>query len=219
MTESEIVFLIHGLCGSRLDMRPIAKRLRRRGYTIRNWSYRSFGNSIETHAERLSDELTALDRELRNHRFHVVTHSMGGIIARSAFANRQLERLGRVVMLAPPHRGSHVARKLTPFLGWLSPSLEQLSDEPDSYVNNLPNPFAENEIEFGIVEASKDRVIAPGKVRLGGYQDFATVEGHHGILTWYPQTAKLVENFLAHGRFDAAPIARANKLQRTLHVV
>ena len=93
---------------------------------------------------------------------HLVTHSMGGIIARTMFADFEFQNLGRVVMLAPPHRGSHMARKLTPLVGWLSPSLEQLSDSADSFVNRLPNTLKQKEIEFGIIESTKDRVIEQG---------------------------------------------------------
>ena len=126
---------------------------------------------------------------------------MGGIIARTMFANHDIDKLGRVVMLAPPHRGSHAARKLAPYVGWLTPSLKQLSDADDSYVNQLPNSFQSSDIEFGIVEATKDRVIVQGGVLLDGYRDYASVKGHHGVLAWYPQTIQLAEDFLVHGSF------------------
>ena len=202
MKTNETVILIHGLGGTGLDMWPIARKLKRLGYVVRNWTYRSVGKRIETHAERLVSELETLDVELHQGRFHLVTHSMGGIIARTAMAQGQFEKLGRVVMLAPPHQGSHAARMLAPYFGWLSPSLGQLSDHSDSFVKSLTNPFAEQGIEFGIIEATKDRVIAAGAVHLDGYQDFASVNGHHAILTWYPQTTRFIENFLAHGRFE-----------------
>lgn len=118
--------------------------------------------------------------------------------------NFEFENLGRVVMLAPPHRGSHAARKLTPFIGWLTPSLGQLSDAADSFVNQLPNTLQEKGIEFGIVESTKDRVIAQGGVHLDGYHDYARVNGHHGILSWYPKTISLVEDFLTRGEFDVS---------------
>lgn len=202
MSCNETVVLVHGLGGSRLDMWPIARRLRRKGFSVRNWSYRSVGKRIETHAERLGAELSALDESCSAARFHLVTHSMGGIIARTMFESYRFDKLGRVIMLAPPHRGSHAARKIAPYLGWLTPSLAQLSDAVDSFVNTLPNSLHQNEIDFGIVEASKDRVIASGGVFLEGHRDFARVDGHHGILTWYPRTIELVENFLTHGTFD-----------------
>jgi pimeloyl-ACP methyl ester carboxylesterase len=199
--HKDIVVLVHGLGGSRLDMWPIARRLRRRGYETRNWGYRSFSNRVETHAARLGRELTALDRESSNRRVHLVTHSMGGVITRAMLADFELHSLGRVVMLAPPHRGSHVARQLVPFLGWLSPSLAQLSDSADSFVNQLPNTLQQRGLEFAIVEATKDRVIEPGGVFLDGYRDFARVAGHHGVLPWYADTVRLVEDFILHGTF------------------
>ena len=202
MPNKEVVVLVHGLAGSRLDMWPISRRLRRVGFETTTWSYRSIGNDIKTHGLRLSETLSSIDSQVQDGRFHLVTHSMGGIIARTVFERMQFRNLGRVVMLAPPHHGSHAARKLAPYFGWLTPSLQQLSDAPDSFVNKLPNSMLEHRIEFGIVEASKDRVIANDSVSLDGFRDFAKVDGHHGVLTWYPQTIRFVESFLIHGSFS-----------------
>ena len=201
INKNDIVVLVHGLGGSRLDMWPLGRRLKRRGYNVRQWGYRSFGHRIETHAERLAEDLVAMDANISKGKIHLVTHSMGGIIARTMLANHSIKNLGRIVMLAPPHQGSHMARKLVPYLGWLTPSLKQLSDAEDSFVNQLPNSLRP-EVEFGIVEATKDRVIAQGCVLLDGYRDYARVTGHHGVLAWYPQTVRLAENFLVHGSFQ-----------------
>ena len=198
----DVVVLIHGLGGNRLDMWPIGRRLKRLGFKVRNWGYRSVGNRIESHATRLADDLRDLDRQVVG-RIHLVTHSMGGIISRTMFAQNDFANIGRVVMLAPPHQGSHVARKLTRYIGWLSPSLQQLSDSADSFVNGLPNSFKQKGIEFAIVESTKDRVIEQGGVYLDGYRDYARVDGHHGVLTWYSKTIQLVEEFLTGGEFEA----------------
>ena len=198
---NDIVVLVHGLAGSRLDMWPLGRRLKRRGYAVRNWTYRTIGQRIETHAARLAEDLLATGADMPAGKIHLVTHSMGGIIARTMFANHEIDKLGRVLMLAPPHRGSHAARKMAPYFGWLTPSLKQLSDAEDSFVNQLPNSFQSANIEFGIVEATKDRVIEQGAVLLDGYRDYAQVKGHHGVLAWYPQTIQLAENFLVHGSF------------------
>jgi pimeloyl-ACP methyl ester carboxylesterase len=202
--SNDAVVLVHGLGGSRLDMWPIARRLKRLGFHVHNWGYRSIGNRIETHADRLAIELAHLENQSPNGRLHLVTHSMGGIIARRMFERHDVGNLGRVVMLAPPHQGSHVARKLTRFFGWISPSLGQLSDSNDSFVNRLPNTLQQKDIEFAIVESTKDRVIVQGGVLLDGYRDYARVVGHHGVLTWYPQTIDLVEDFLTLGKFDVS---------------
>ncbi len=212
--QKDTVVLIHGLGGNRIDMWPIGRRLKRLGFKVRNWGYRSIGNRIETHADRLAEELAELERQ-GSERIHLVTHSMGGIIARTMFSKHKVENVGRVVMLAPPHQGSHVARKLTRYIGWLSPSLNQLSDSADSFVNGLPNSFKLNSIEFAIVESTKDRVIAQGGVHLDGYRDYARVDHHHGVLTYYSKTIRLVEDFLVHGKFEVANAANAASTQRT----
>ncbi len=201
--QQETVVLIHGLGGNRTDMWPISRRLKRLGFSVHNWSYRSIGNCIETHAHRLGKFLSDLSRDSSNP-IHLVTHSMGGIIARAMLADYEFENFGRVVMLAPPNQGSHVARKLTRYIGWLTPSLGQLSDAPGSFVNQLPNSLAKIGVEFAIVESTKDRVIVQGGVHLDGLCDYAQVDGHHGVLTWYQETVNLVEKFLIHGRFNVA---------------
>ena len=113
LNHQDVVVLVHGLGGNRFDMWPISRRLKRLGYRIRNWGYRSVGNRIETHADLLATELDRIDAEMQDGgRIHLVTHSMGGIIVRKTLSHHDFENIGRVVMLAPPHQGSHAARKL-----------------------------------------------------------------------------------------------------------
>ena len=204
--QSKIVVLVHGLGGSRLDMKPMAKRLARLGFGVINWGYWSLGTRIETHSNRLAENLLALEKADSVKQIHLVGHSMGGIIIRAVLAQEQFRnrqsKLGRMVMLATPNRGSHMAKRLAPWLSWVAPSLKQLSDANESDVNRLPNSPLEVGLEFGVVEATKDRVIHPDCVQLDGQAGFARVVGHHGILTWYPETIGLVERFLTSGNFS-----------------
>ncbi|MEM7452972.1 MAG: alpha/beta fold hydrolase [Planctomycetota bacterium] len=207
---NETVVLVHGLLGTRLDLWPVARRLGKDGFRVNSWRYPTLGHRIETLSELLASELSQVQRGLTDDaKFHLVTHSMGGIILRSMLAQYSFERLGRVVMLAPPHQGSHVARKVLPFFGWMAPCLGQLSDSDDSFVNQLPNSLLDRGVEFGIIEASKDRVIERGKVLLDGHRDYFCLQGHHGVLGWYPQTAHLVSHYLVNGCFEVAPSATA----------
>jgi len=54
--QNDIVVLVHGLAGSRLDLWPLGRRLKRRGYAVINWTYRTIGHRIETHAQRLAGD-------------------------------------------------------------------------------------------------------------------------------------------------------------------
>ena len=107
---SEAVILIHGLAAVRLVMWPMAKRLRKCGYQVKNYGYFSISKTIPDHSRRLGEVLEAFENDPAIEKFHLVTHSMGCIIGRHLFAQRPFEKLGRWVMLAPPNRGSHAAR-------------------------------------------------------------------------------------------------------------
>ena len=52
-SQRETVVVIHGLGGKRLWMAPLSYRLSRR-YDVKNWSYFSYGGSIENHAARFA---------------------------------------------------------------------------------------------------------------------------------------------------------------------
>ncbi len=211
--KSEVVVLVHGLCGSRLDMYPLARRLEQLGFTVSNWGYWSPRTTVQKQAQRLSDHLSTIQSDPRTTQVHLVGHSMGAIIIRAMLAHldddTSVAKLRRLVMLAPPNRGSHTARRLAPWLNWLAPSLSEISDAANSYVNQLPNSPLVRRLEFGIVQASKDRVIHPHSVPLDGQTDFACVQGHHGFLAWYPKAIQLVEEFLIQGRFGNEKTALA----------
>ena len=186
----------------------LATQLRNAGFSVENWGYWSLRTRIETHALRLADKIRALEDCDSVEKIHLVGHSMGGIIIRAMLAQvpaGQLPtKLGRMIMLASPNRGSHVAGRIAPWAGWLAPSVGQLSDARESYVNRLPNSPLEARLEFGVIEASKDRVIHPECIQLEGQSDFARVVGHHGLLSWYPETIGLVETFLRNGKFTVS---------------
>lgn len=209
MRSRELVLLIHGLGGSRLDMWPMQRHLQRAGFRAINWNYRSIGNAVETHAQRLKNSIDEFNDDPAIDSIHIAGHSMGGIITRTMLSNLPSEaltvsKLQRVVMLASPQRGSHAARRLEPWVGWMSPALGQLSDEPESFVNQLANPFQKHGIEFATIEASKDRVVDSSSVQLEGQADFARMIGHHGYMPWYRDAMQLVESFLIHGRFETS---------------
>ena len=195
----EAVIAIHGLAAIRLVMWPIAKRLRRRGFQVKNYGYFSISKTIPHHSDRLGEILDAFENDPAIEKFHLVTHSMGCIIGRHLLCQRPFEKLGRWVMLAPPNHGSHAARILSPLLGRFCTPLTQLSDDPESFVNQLDDFRNTNDVDFSIVEAAYDHVIKPSCVALEGQSEYAVVNSMHGILPCHWEAIKFVERFLTVG--------------------
>lgn len=192
----EAVVLVHGLLATTLVMEGLARWLKPRFHRVVNWGYSSLWSPIERHARELADLLQKLDHECE--RIHLVTHSMGGIIARVALADFLPQRLGRLVMIAPPNRGSHVARRLAPYLGMICPPILQLTDEDQSFVCSLPPPAVE---ELGVIAAQTDFMVEPCSTRLGCERDYIVLPGLHSSLLWRQETARQVHHFLQHGTF------------------
>ncbi|TWU00079.1 Alpha/beta hydrolase family protein [Botrimarina colliarenosi] len=206
----ELVVLTHGIGSTRLFLAPLAARLHAAGFAVRLYGYPSPWWSNATFGKRFAALLRRVAPGYE--RVHLVVHSMGGIVTRCALREELPPNLGRVVQIAPPNRGSHMATRLAVDSGhpvwdrlvvrphrFLAPTLVELIDAPDSFVNRLgPVPPG---IELGILAASRDRVLYPEQTHLEGARDHQTVEGWHTGILWKRETAELVARFLRTGAF------------------
>jgi len=163
-----------------------------------NWGYQSLWSPIETHGKDFASLLRQLDRNATPGRIHLVCHSMGGIIARLALAEYMPDRIGRFVMIAPPNRGSRVARRLAPHLGRFIPPITQLTDDSTSFVCTLPPPSVP---ELGIIAAELDFMVPHENTRLGCERDHIVLPGLHSMLVLHRETAEQVRHFLETGKF------------------
>lgn len=209
----EMVVMTHGIASTRFFLTPLALRLRRAGFGVKLygypslwWSNRTFGRSFAALLRRLGD---------RCDRLHVVGHSMGGIVARCALEEELPPNLGRVVQIAPPNQGSHMATRIGHYHGhplWdavvvaphrlIAPTLDELRDTPDSFVRQLGPPPPG--VEVGVVTASHDNVLHPEQTHLPGAADEVTVTGWHTGILWKRDTATQVASFLRTGAFAPA---------------
>jgi len=201
--RQQTVVLVHGLASLPFVMAPLAKSLGGHYENVVNWTYPSLWSRIEWHAATLVGLLKRLDGETSDEEnsdgeVHLITHSMGGIIARLALAQYLPRRIGRFVMIAPPNRGSPVARRLAPWLGGLCPPLHQLTDHEASFVCTLPPPSL---CELGIIAAQGDFMVLEHSTRLGCERDHIVLPGLHSSVLWQRETAEQVRHFIEHGKF------------------
>ena len=131
-------------------------------------------------------------------KIHIVAHSLGGIIGRCVMDRLNNQRLHRLVMLAPPNRGTPVARRSARLLGRLYPVLHDLSDHSESYVSRLSeNP----KIEIGIIAARGDRVVRLPDTYLQHQTDHIIVPGIHTDLPLRRPAIEQTLAFLRNGTF------------------
>jgi pimeloyl-ACP methyl ester carboxylesterase len=211
----ETVVLLHGLMRRASSMRPLALRLEREGFAVRNVGYPSWRLDRERLLARLDSELAPW-RGDGTGRVHFVTHSLGGILLRAWLEREPLAALGRVVMLAPPNAGSEVVDRLG---AWrmarvlLGPTGQLLGTREGAWPGGLP-PAG---FEVGIIAGTRSinplfSVVLPGEndgsvsvasTRLAGAAGFLTVPHTHTFIMRSRRVHDEVIGFLRTGRFPS----------------
>jgi len=195
----DVVVLLHGLARTSASMSILAGRLADDGYRVENFGYGSFGDTIDGHAAALVQFIDQLESDESVNTIHYVGHSLGNIIIRAALVEDPPSKPGRIVMLAPPNRGSADAAFWTPLLGDVVKPLQELSDEQTSFVNQLPVPQG---IDIGIIAAADDGRVELDDTHLDGEADHVVVPGIHTFIVMREDVAKHVDHFLRHGSFE-----------------
>jgi len=111
----ETVVCLHGFMRSEKSMDKMSRALEKEGYATVNWSYPSKEGTIREHALYLNEKLQEIARKRPGEKIHFVTHSMGGIVLRTAInlpACPKEARKGNAVLLAPPNQGARFAHFL-----------------------------------------------------------------------------------------------------------
>jgi len=197
-TATPAVVLLHGVARTPRSLRKMERALQDEGFATLNLGYPSRKYPLEMLADRLHDAIAPFAESADA--LHFVTHSMGGLLARLYLAKHRPDRLQRVVMLAPPNRGSETARLLAPYLTWMLRPLPELSCSHDSYVCRLPTPKG---VDFGIIAASHDTRVTIEQTQLEGQTDHTVVPGGHTFIMNRADVCRQTACFLKEGRFAA----------------
>jgi len=163
--------------------------------------------------EQISDDLKEFIRSNHLKDYDLITHSMGGIIARYFLATNKIEKK-KVVMIAVPNNGSSLLKATIKKVPLAS---RVLGKAPLEFTKNknriLKHPkkcqycvilgtksFEWRRIESYVSPLLWDRNDSDGKVKIkeGRYkkEKIHLVDGYHSFLAEHPDTIKITKEFL-----------------------
>lgn len=210
-----LVVLLHGLARGHGSMTRLGAHLRTHGFETQSRSYPSRRRSISELAHELTEWIVdhAGERPV-----NAVTHSMGGVIVRHLHDPRI--HWQRIVMLAPPNRGSKLVAGLlnNPVFRWYyGPAATALADGTRWPAPPAPfgviagtRSFALSNVTSWTIgrrfgrETPNDGTVAVNETRLDGMSAFAEVDATHTWIMNDRRVRELVVQFLRDGSFAIA---------------
>ncbi len=209
----ECVVLLHGLARTNRSMEKLAKALSDSGYYTINDGYPSTSDKIHKLAENAIAK--AVTKCPEGATIHFVTHSMGGILVRQYMQLNTIKNIGRVVMLGPPNKGSHVVDRLHDVPGFSlinGPAGLQLGTGE----LGIPNQLGPANFEVGIIAGTRsinlilstmlpnpdDGKVSVENTRLEGMSDHILLPVTHSFMMKNKGVISQVIYFLRHGVFS-----------------
>ncbi len=207
---SEHIILLHGLWMRGFSLGLLHRRLTDASYEVHRFDYMSVAATQEHILGRLHAQMNAYGPDP----VHLVGHSLGGLLALRVCLDAGPLPPGRIVCLGSPLKGSAAARA---FAGWgrggevllghnralLQEGLERWDGprEVGMIAGRMPIGLG---AMLGQVEGENDGTVAVAETWLPGLTDHCVVEASHTGLVLSSEVVRQIEQFLRHGRFEAA---------------
>jgi hypothetical protein len=212
--DSEAIILLHGLARTSRSMNKAGELLAVYGYKIINVDYPSRSADISSLAQTYIVQALKQCDVKGVKKIHFLTHSMGGILLRHYLSSQSIDKLGRVVMLAPPNQGSEVVDKLGSwrlFYYLNGPAGLQLGTGK----NSVPNQLGPVDFQLGVIAGSKsvnpllsrlipdinDGKVSVSRAQVAGMKDFIVMPYSHAFIMRRKAVIEQALHFIQRGCF------------------
>jgi pimeloyl-ACP methyl ester carboxylesterase len=110
-SDAEVVIFVHGLNSHPHTVAQLCDIAQRNGLAAARFHYPN-DQPLDDSALLLSQELKRWKQLYPQRRVSLVTHSMGGLVARAAIENPQLDpgNVSKLIMVSPPNHGSNLSQ-------------------------------------------------------------------------------------------------------------
>jgi len=211
--EGDYIVLLHGIARTSDSMSGLEKYFSEKGYKVHNIDYPSREKTIEELAEFIDSEIRKFNND-KQKKLNFVTHSMGGIVARTYIANHRPENLGKVVMLGPPNGGSEVADFLrfnSAYKKIYGPAGKELVTGNSGIADDLPpvdfelgiiaGDLSIDPVSSAIIPGPDDGKVAIEKTKIEGMEDHIVMHVSHAFIMNDSDVMEQTWYFIIHGQF------------------
>jgi pimeloyl-ACP methyl ester carboxylesterase len=191
-----------------LEMWPLRRHLAAAGFAPQQFSYPSLRQPIEVN----SSSLAAMIATLNGRRYHLVAHSLGGIVVMETLRRHGSAGLQRIVTLGSPLTGSGVAHSMNrhALTRWpLGRSRQALLDGAPALPPGIEVGSIAGNLAMGIGrllahhrDQPGDGSVSVAETRAAGLSDHITLPLSHSGLQMSALAAKQTIAFLRNGRFE-----------------
>ncbi|MBN1993009.1 MAG: alpha/beta hydrolase [Anaerolineae bacterium] len=206
------VMLIHGQGRTPLSMSILGWRLSQKQHNVHYFGYATYLQTFDSITRRFA---RTIRDEIGDAPYAIVSHSLGGIIARAVLPELASHPPQHLVMLAPPNQPARIAKIMrpNPLYWWITWDCgRKLAD--DAFYDTLPLPTVPTTIIAGTrgvdgllqqaifgTETVNDSILSAQETGLGEGYEVILVPATHAFIMNSKEVAATVLEILGNGHW------------------